>query len=139
MSATAPGLQADDRRSRPRRIGQPGRSGFFQEHSHRHADAMLVMVGRTPACHGSVELLRIPMSWRDELNPGCDLHQVLYRDDREVLGCVLRLEGDPSIYAHTVTHDALRRLGDIQLSTRPGVLSSARSAPRRASCGCSSG
>ena len=27
-----------------------GRSGFFQEHSHRHADAMLVMVGRTPAC-----------------------------------------------------------------------------------------
>ena len=79
------------------------------------------------------------MSWRDELNPGCDLHQVLYRDDREVLGCVLRLEGDPSIYAHTVTHDALRRLGDIQLSTRPGVPSSARSAPRRASCGCSSG
>jgi hypothetical protein len=51
------------------------------------------------------------MSWRDELNPGCDLHQVLYRDDGEVLGCVLRLEGDPSIYAHTVTHDALRRLG----------------------------
>ena len=111
MSATAPGLQADDRRSRPRRIGQPGRSGFFQEHSHRHADAMLVMVGRTPACHGSVELMRIPMSWRDELNPGCDLHQVLYRDDGEVLGCVLRLEGDPSIYAHTVTRDALRRLG----------------------------
>jgi hypothetical protein len=28
-----------------------------------------------------------------------------------VLGCVLRLEGDPSIYANTVTHDALRRLG----------------------------
>ena len=47
----------------------------------------------------SVELMRTPMSWRDELNPGCDLHQVL------------RLEGDPSIYAHTVTHDALRRLG----------------------------
>jgi hypothetical protein len=59
----------------------------------------------------SVELMRTPMSWRDELNPGCDLHQVLYRDDGEVLGCVLRLEGDPSIYAHTVTHDALRRLG----------------------------
>ena len=38
------------------------------------------------------------MSWRDELNPGCDLHQVLSRDDGEVLGCVLRLEGDPSIY-----------------------------------------
>ena len=69
------------------------------------------MLGSTPACHGSVELMRIPMSWRDELNPGCDLHQVLYRDDGEVLGCVLRLEGDPSIYAHTVTHDALRRLG----------------------------
>ena len=45
----------------------------------------------------SVELMRTPMSWRDELNPGCDLHQVLYRDDGEVLGCVLRLEGDPSI------------------------------------------
>ena len=59
----------------------------------------------------SVELMRTPMSWRGELNPGCDLHQVLYRDDGEVLGCVLRLEGDPSIYAHTVTHDALRRLG----------------------------
>jgi hypothetical protein len=28
------------------------------------------------------------MSWSDEFNPGCDLHQVLYRDD--VLGCVLR-------------------------------------------------
>jgi hypothetical protein len=27
-----------------------------------------------------------------------DLRQVLYRDDGEVLGCVLRLEGDPSIY-----------------------------------------
>jgi hypothetical protein len=25
----------------------------------------------------SVELMRTPMSWRDELNPGCDLHQVL--------------------------------------------------------------
>jgi hypothetical protein len=24
------------------------------------------------------------MSWRDELNQGCDLHQVLYRDDGEV-------------------------------------------------------
>ena len=47
----------------------------------------------------------------DELNPGCDLHQVLYRDDGEVLGCVLCLEGDPSIYAHTLTCDALRRLG----------------------------
>jgi hypothetical protein len=35
------------------------------------------------------------MSWHDELNPGCDLHQVLYRDDGEVLGWVLRLEGDP--------------------------------------------
>ena len=51
------------------------------------------------------------MSWRDEFNPGCDLHQVLYRDDGEVLGCVLRLEGNPSIYAHTLTRDALRRLG----------------------------
>jgi hypothetical protein len=51
------------------------------------------------------------MSWRDELNPGCDGHQVLYRDDGEVLGCVLRLEGDPSIYTNTLTPDALRRLG----------------------------
>jgi hypothetical protein len=34
------------------------------------------------------------------------------RDDGEVLGCwVLRLEGDPSIYAHTLTCDALGRLG----------------------------
>jgi len=51
------------------------------------------------------------MSWRDELNPGCDLYQVLYRDDGEVLGVCCRLEGDPSIYAHTLTRDALRRLG----------------------------
>ena len=68
---------------------------------------------------------------------GCDLHQALYRDDGVVLGCVLRLEGDPSIYATPWTHDALRRLGHIQLSTR--VRSSARSAPRRASCGRSNG
>jgi hypothetical protein len=59
------------------------------------------------------------MSWRDELNPGCDLHQVLYRDD--VLGCVLRLEGDPSIRAHTLTRDALRRLG-----ARPTVAAARR-------------
>jgi hypothetical protein len=59
----------------------------------------------------SVELMRTPMSWSDELNPSCDLHQALSGDDGEVLGCVLRLEGDPSIYAHALRHDALRRLG----------------------------
>jgi hypothetical protein len=31
--------------------------------------------------------------WLEAVNPGCDLHQVLHRDDGEVLGCVLRLEG----------------------------------------------
>ena len=30
VSATAPGLQADDRRSRPRRIGQPAAAAFFK-------------------------------------------------------------------------------------------------------------
>ena len=50
------------------------------------------------------------MSWRDETQSRLHLHQVLYREDGEVLGCVLRLEGDPSIYAHTSTRDALRRL-----------------------------
>ena len=40
------------------------------------------------------------MSWRDELNPGCDLHQVLYRDDIEALGCVLRLHGGEATYAY---------------------------------------
>jgi hypothetical protein len=58
-----------------------------------------------------MEFARLEEPRRDKLNPGCDLHQVLYRDDGEVLGCVLRLEGDPSIYAHTLTRDALRRLG----------------------------
>jgi hypothetical protein len=52
------------------------------------------------------------MSWRDELNPSCDRHQVLYRDDGEVLGCVLRLEGDPSIYANTVRDGSCRHFDD---------------------------
>jgi hypothetical protein len=58
-----------------------------------------------------MEFARLEEPRRDKLNPGCDLHQVLYRDDGGGARCVLRLEGDPSIYAHTVTHDALRRLG----------------------------
>jgi hypothetical protein len=54
---------------------------------------------------------------------------VLYRDDGEVLGCVLRLEGDPSIYAHTLTRDALRRLGVHPTVAAAGARSSGRSAP----------
>ena len=65
--------------------------------------------------------------------------KILYRDDGEVLGCVLRLEGDPSIYAHTLKRDALRRLGAHPTVPAASARSSARSAPRRASCGRSSG
>ena len=36
--------------------------------------------------------------------------QVLYRDDGEPLGCVLRLHGGEATYAYTTT-GALRRLG----------------------------
>jgi hypothetical protein len=75
------------------------------------------------------------MSWHDELNPGCDLHQVLYRDDGEVLGWVLRLEGDPrsAPTPWRATHCAG------WLHTRLSPQRGARSAPRRASCGPSSG
>jgi hypothetical protein len=51
-----------------------------------------------------VELIKTPMSCATNSIQAAtctgrrEEHQVLYRDDGEVLGCVLRLEGDPSIY-----------------------------------------
>ena len=75
------------------------------------------------------------MSWRDELNPGCDLHQVLYRDDIEALGCVLRLHGSEATYAY---HDHGRAAAPGRVASptmRPGARSSMRSALTRARSG----
>ena len=50
----------------------------------------------------SVELMRTPMSWRDQATDGCDMHQVLYRDDGELLGDVLRVHGGQDTYVYTI-------------------------------------
>jgi hypothetical protein len=51
-----------------------------------------------------------PASWRDHTDEGCELCQVLYRDDGAPLGYVLRLVGGEATDAYTTT-GVLRRLG----------------------------
>lgn len=58
----------------------------------------------------SVELMRTPMSGATNSIQAATCTRCCTATMVEAR-CVLRLEGDPSIYAHTVTHDALRRLG----------------------------